>query len=879
MTSDSPFQYWAAAELLPLQVSGVQIVNVVNLVPFCQQNRCHAFYRWTEVPINTQPLHVMSDGRSFALYLHASAAASSHDVPAQILPEQVFEQAPPIHHIPHDEDDESSEDAPADDEAMSQDYSPSAHEGVADLGNMQGVTVYGLNENPMHLYVRWRTYAEVVVDLANRLRIPLDEIITYHPLAVQVVGQNAAEAAIILQGAAHLPVGSGDRLILLDLEVHQHSGHQVLPATPHVARKVCRLTPHVVRPHMLMHAGVFHYCAAQFDRCLVHVNDHLWPVQDVAVRTLQHQDYVRVTVLPPVQTNAGTLQTIDYIERQHRTDLPRGEQTFQQPAQTPAETFAMPGPPPPRHEASIRAHSVEVQRGLTNRPDGRRPLRSSVPSGRGPASDWLIPAGMIFFQNVLTYVTAGGDDAEVEWITWYLRPPLRSQSDESHVLLLDAARHQWFQRLQDLWRDWFQPHLDASVFVVAPDLPRAPYQTHVGHLLLVQGELPDQVPILLTTVFETMLGHRLSQLASFVPSFFPVPDLISTARLDRVCQGRDCYAELAGVRTSLNALGRADEGGGLCLHVPPHVSNNALLQIHAEVQHRHFGPIACHFEEDLHERRQDYFQAIPPLHQPVHVEHPLDGLEQALSALWIQFARPGPGHVELVMTLRSWFNDHDRFPICVQARDVQLTADIFTWKHSLSHAWHDHVDLTLPLEFHIVDPDPVDEPDDIAAHLILLQRPRPDARSLLISVLDNAIWNAHPRRWAIRSSIDPTGYELVALMGYRNLCPPLYDQVQCQIWCRGQEIGYDDRILVRHGLAITLTVLRPIDADSQPMLRLDSQITLQRTFAHPARERLTDDTVAHDHRPRGKDTEPVKLAPSDPIRAPTMIQIDFRRVI
>lgn len=54
---------------------------------------------------------------------------------------------------------------------------------------MQSVTVYGLHRDPIHLYIRWRNYAEVVVDLANRLRIPIDEIITYHSIPVQIAWQ------------------------------------------------------------------------------------------------------------------------------------------------------------------------------------------------------------------------------------------------------------------------------------------------------------------------------------------------------------------------------------------------------------------------------------------------------------------------------------------------------------------------------------------------------------------------------------------------------------------------------------------------------------------------------------------------------------------
>ena len=76
---------------------------------------------------------------------------------------------------------------------------------------------------------------------------------------------------------------------------------------------------------------------------------------------------------------------------------------------------------------------------------------------------------------------------------------------------------------------------------------------------------------------------------------------------------------------------------------------------------------------------------------------------------------------------------------------------------------------------------PIEETDLVALHLILLQHPFHNARSILDSVKDDAIWNSIPRRWALRSSVDPTGQEIIALMGYMQLCPP---HVMSSQWSR-----------------------------------------------------------------------------------------------
>ena len=577
MTASEPFQYWSAAELLPVQVSGIQLVNVVHMVDPCQQNRCHVFHRWTEIPINHQPLHVMDNGRAFALHFHSTAAsASTQPAPALPLPQQVHVPAPPVLFVPDDEVSDSADDMEEVNDNSDNDYSPSAHEGVVDLQNLQGVTVYRLHEDPMHLYIRWQTYAEVVVDLANRLQIPIDEILTYHSINVAIVGQHPAEAAIILQHTNDIPVGSSDKLIVLDLEIHQHPGQQILPATPHVARKVCRVLQHVTRDHLLMHAGVLHYCHQQFDRCLVQVNNQLWALQDATPRQLRHGDYARIVVPPPLQNLDGTLYTIAQVERQHRNDLAPDVQPFQQPAQVPSELPAevqYEEDVAPRVMTRLFTQSSDRPYGLTERPvalppgEASRPITASDPT----AHNWLLPVGMIHLQRA----TTDGDEPSptTEWITWFLQTPFRVRSDESRPLRLDVEQHLWLHDLCQVWRDRWIPYFETQVYIVAPEPPKAPHQHHVGHLILVQGHIPNQVPVLLTTIFETALGRRLSHTASFVPIHFTLAHLLHTLRLEHVCQDRGCWAVLDGNRIPDHGFGQADAGDNIHVIAPARYNN------------------------------------------------------------------------------------------------------------------------------------------------------------------------------------------------------------------------------------------------------------------------------------------------------------------
>ena len=200
----------------------------------------------------------------------------------------------------------------------------------------------------------------------------------------------------------------------------------------------------------------------------------------------------------------------------------------------------------------------------------------------------------------------------------------------------------------------------------------------------------------------------------------------------------------------------------------------------------------------------------------------------------------------------TWYNDHDRWPICADPRDFQPLGAVHLWRSQLLHLWRDRLDPSAPTDIVIVDPDPVDS-EPTGAHVLLIQHPHQDARSIVVSVLDSAAPSGAPRGWALRSSIDPSGLEVLALMGYRLLCPPHEPAAQCQVWCRRQEIGHMDVVLVRDGLALTVTVLRaPSIAveDNQDTSGLVQMSAVTHHEPNGATARcLTHGTVAHTHGP------------------------------
>ena len=124
MLMDEPFQYFAAAALFPFHVSGLELVEAVQMTTLCQQNTCRAFHRDQEIPIIATPSYLVENGRSFAVRLRlTSTSASSHLQPQEAFPLQVHIPAPPVLHVPGDDISEDDDDPVS--EEMSEVYSPS----------------------------------------------------------------------------------------------------------------------------------------------------------------------------------------------------------------------------------------------------------------------------------------------------------------------------------------------------------------------------------------------------------------------------------------------------------------------------------------------------------------------------------------------------------------------------------------------------------------------------------------------------------------------------------------------------------------------------------------------------------------------------------
>ena len=156
-----------------------------------------------------------------------------------------------------------------------------------------------------------------------------------------------------------------------------------------------------------------------------------------------------------------------------------------------------------------------------------------------------------------------------------------------------------------------------------------------------------------------------------------------------------------------------------------------------------------------------------------------------------------------------WFVDHRfPFPKCFTPREVHLFEDFTEWEDRIKFAWRELLLPTLPLELTVVQPSPPILEHDIAAHILLIQTPRDDWATSLVSVCDPALGHATPLRIAITTPEHITFEQVVHNVYYDDICIARAEPAQCVVWYQQQPILPGHPIPGWSGYSIVLHVNR-----------------------------------------------------------------------
>ena len=146
-----------------------------------------------------------------------------------------------------------------------------------------------------------------------------DDIAYCHHVADPPEDLRAAHTEVLLmQTVADLPQGSLHRLVLVDIEFHEH-----LPSTDTSTSRRCLSLPHLTQRRSLLRLlGLDIYCDKVKSRCLMWLNNILVPMQRKSSFHLEHGDYLRLAIppWPSADSSISTRQCVSNIRR-HRSAI------------------------------------------------------------------------------------------------------------------------------------------------------------------------------------------------------------------------------------------------------------------------------------------------------------------------------------------------------------------------------------------------------------------------------------------------------------------------------------------------------------------------------------------------------------------------------
>eukprot|EP00435_Cladocopium_sp_Y103_P072135 s590_g39.t1 len=261
---------------------------------------------------------------------------------------------------------------------------------------------------------------------------------------------------------------------------------------------------------------------------------------------------------------------------------------------------------------------------------------------------------------------------------------------------------------------------------------------------------------------------------------------------------------------------------------------------------------------------------VPEPFNPEPLDLPdLSPFTQALRRLWSDRAATGPGGMEQILRVETWFVESGYLRHNDEQRSVILGEEVWDWERLMMIRWQDLLNPADDTDFVLVSPAPPSAQASDEIHIILHQRVRPHECPGLVTVIDTGVLHGHPYTAAMLLPQRVTMEHIVRETGKSFVCPPHLPSSTCTCWHAGFELFPRTQFPNQAGLAFVLVVSRQTatfswdsdDQDDSDSSLLQTNIAtripidgLQANQEEPAPnpavgERLTVGQVAHTQRP------------------------------
>ena len=746
----------------------------------------------------------------------------------------------------------------------------------------QEVILYHLNDLPIHTFLNWNGYDEMMQEIAHHYGVERELLIEAYEVVTPLPDLDGNIVPIVVHMRYDFPSYHLSRLVLLDLEFHGNRVEDHFQLGPVLARKVIVTPVLTSRYGLLRAADVDRYCSSENGRCLVFYNTKRWPDYDEKTKIISHADHVRIAIPPSdgfacpteslVQMRQAGMTDDEMLNVIHNDDAlsgyspsPLGEDEIRSLA-TPhlvAEDdffMAMQVTNNVPRLSSKSAFSTVYSKRLTHRVAIEEehdafhamqhqlvewpitPLDRSSSSGSIP-EDWFLNLQRIVEQHIATCHIDAQTDFTFSVYTWYVDHQTMQLCRTPKIAVLGGNPAEWREDLQYPWRWIIRPDDKVFMDVVQPHSPRADAEDHIAHVILTQGYTVES-SVLLSMDFpsESDTGPSvIMRVALSAPQTCTLHELIqrvpllASFRLNRITW-------IHPLLTSSQEEFTTWFGLGIMLKILPAQQDEASHDDFSLVQHQlppitrehrpKHRPVQCSFTEEFLRAVQASVEAAQADFQAID-EEAIENQPQVIQALWersVDARASAPLDQTEYVRIESWFLDHIHQQRCHGSRITLLGLDFLRWKQLLLETWQDKLVAGADTHFDIIFPDSEDAASGIIAQLIVTQRPQSILRSTLLSVYDSdPDTERNPYTFALVLPDQVQLDDVLTTLQLQNECPPVMVSNHCSLWFGSIPIRLNQMVNVHSGYAFRLVLNRGVLMDLPQLLTLEDTV-LRRTL-------------------------------------------------
>eukprot|EP00435_Cladocopium_sp_Y103_P031829 s854_g8.t1 len=611
--------------------------------------------------------------------------------------------------------------------------------------------------------------------------VPRDRVVDAYEVVVTLPDLPEATSAAIVHLTPDLPPGHLMCLVLFDIAFHGHKSERHYKVGPAIDRQVIPTPRRATRHNILVLAQVDQYCDMEGGRCLVHLNHNRWPDYDDSVRIISPGDYIKISVPPSDNYICATERLVRLVQEgnSHQEILDNvmvdeitggySPDMLDQDAVRALRSINVRDEEDDTTQALQLSLSPVKHSGLQSA-DSIVPARCSftdefieaVPVARQAADnevdvaddDETVPS--IFVQELDELWHSAAEhghiqsDQRVRVESWFTDHMRHTRCHNSRITQLSADANAWERQLLETWNDRVSAGAETEFAIVYPPTEDIAVNV-IAQVVIVQRPQLDHRSLVITVydsphTFALVLYERIGL-------EYVLEDLRLTHDCPPIRPQNECTLWFGSYPIRDGQLVHLRHGNALRLYIRRgipvdlsalHLMSDSRLRqvlqdaIWGELYIRPPHPVPPGESSSL--RASSFVsQSISAIAETNIEETYSDSRPQWIQDLNAVFERhsfteradEGPVMYVLVWYLHGLSRERSGNP-----QTVRLGRILFEWRTELVFAWREHIERGVPIDFHVVRPEPPSQPwQFISAHVILSQSLQSEQTALIISTI------------------------------------------------------------------------------------------------------------------------------------------------